>query len=405
LLECTPKEVRLRSDQRRKLKNDIKNFNTQAQNARFVEVNHRGPGTGSGLGPVDSGAANQHSFCHQPLTLPLKISSSSHVFFAYETTRIAFCLDASPTLTSTFGFSGRTPAHSSNNGGGIIGGCCPLDRLVPMARVFFSSLVKPVPTQIMHRDNTANWRPELAVTVLAVFPRGDKGAEPACRLLVRDFRVRDVATAELLVEKMEEWALGSVETEIASRLANPAGDLHLLSSYEAGMMPLYTSVLRDLLSAGDAALSTLSSAARPVIVLATAGRSVSCDAIIDIVSDPDRVDVTIVVLDLSSPESHTNAATLPSITDMSRDEKESFHLLSYDPIGALFPLHLSDDTEALHGICKATGGCFFDSTLLLEAAKTTAGKVAAESPLFPDHCFSNKRHTIFPNAVSSSKSG
>jgi hypothetical protein len=84
--------------------------------------------------------------------------------------------------------------------------------------------------------------------------------------------------------------------------------------------------------------------------------------------------------------------------DVHRDK--SYHMLSYDPMGPTFPLFLSDDSEALYGICQSTGGSFFDRKLLEEAASTISGKVSPESPLFPDHILSAKRHSIRANAVS-----
>lgn len=323
LLECVPQGGRLRGDQKRKLRTAIRNFNSTAL--------RRGAQQREGaVGP-----------CHQPPTLPLRINSSSNVAFAYETTRIAFCLDASPTLTSTFGFK-----KSRNE-------CCPLDRLIPMARTFFTYIAKPIRIQSgahLGDNNKAVWQPELAVSVLAVFPGSQFG--PKARLLVRDFPVRDVGDAELLVERMEEWALGEVENEIANRLAHPEGTLNIISSYETGMIPLYSSSLRDLLDAGDSALATLSSCARPLIVLATDGRSLSCDAIIDVVSDTNRVDVPLVVLDLSSTESHAASSPISVVEEQEKNRNANFHMLSYDPVGALFPLHLSDDNEALYGICR-----------------------------------------------------
>jgi hypothetical protein len=225
-------------------------------------------------------------------------------------------------------------------------------------------------------------------------------------MLVRDFRIIDAATASVLVRKMEEWVTGPLETEIAARLAYHHGGDWRAERVAGGMMPQYTSHLRDLLAAGDVALSTLSSAARPLIVLTTDARSLSVDAMmVDVAADPDRVDVPLIVLDLSSPHSH-GASVSPNHTSLALDlypvgghQDKNYHMLSYDPTGPMFPLFLSDDAEALYGICKATGGAFFDSKLLDEASSTTSGKVSADSPLVLDHIFSAKRHSIRANAV------
>jgi hypothetical protein len=358
LLECIPKDTRLSSDQKRKLKSEIRQLNAQSRKSK----------------------------CYQPTRLPLKLTTASSVFFTYDLTRIAFCLDASPTLTSTFGFGGSSEDSAS----------CPIDRLGEMTRTFLNALVKPIvyPTA----ENKGLRRPELSITVLAVFPRGK--SEPLTTLLARDFRVNGETSADLLADKIEQWALGPVETEIAQRLAHPTGEFSLLASYDAGVMPMFSSKLSDIVEAGDVALSTLSSAARPVIVIATDGRSVACDPLIGFISDADRVDVPIVVLDLSSSESHSPLGhSMCSSTVNEGTIKDRAHLLRDDPGGALFPLHLSDDTEALYSVCRATGGCFLDSKLLNEAARTSAGNVHTHSSLFADHFFSYKRHTLRPNGV------
>jgi hypothetical protein len=291
-----------------------------------------------------------------------------------------------------------------------------------MARTFFESLAHPIrvkdPILKSSRGeaspvtpdpfslaNSNAWRPEIAVTVMAVFPRS---ASPSNSLmLVRDFRVRDAATVSLLVRKMEEWVTGPLETEIAARLAyHHSGGGRADAVVAGGMMPQYTSHLRDVLAAGDVALSTLSSAARPLIVLASDARSLSVDAMmVDVVADPDRVDVPLIVLDLSTPQSHSvsvsdNPTSLAlDLAPVGGRRDKSYHMLSYDPTGPTFPLFLSDDADALYGICKAAGGAFFDWKLLEEAAKTISGKVAVESPFLSDHIFSVKRHSIRANAV------
>jgi hypothetical protein len=368
LLECVPTTPwhRLTRKQKRALKTAIQTFNIQASAVR----------------------QDPSVYCHQPPQLPLRLNPSTRVYFAYETTRIAFCLDASPTLTSTFGFS--SGANDSENDSA----CCPMDRLADMVRTFFASLVEP--EQVPATTNKGVWRPCLAVTVLAVYPRGT-GTSHRTSLLVRDFRVTDADSADLLSSKIGQWALSEVETEIARRLSGGSGMGNVPgASYDAWTVPMYSSSLRDLLDAGDTALSTLSSAARPCVVIATDGRSVACDGIIDVLSDKDRVDIPLIVLDLSSPSSHDMASSVQPEKGVGDNY---FQVVNYDPIGAMFPLHLSDDTEALYAICKATAGCFFDQKLLEVAAKTSAGQVSPESPLSADQFFTFKGHTFRPNAV------
>ena len=78
-------------------------------------------------------------------------------------TRIAFCVDASPSLTSTFGVIGN-----SN------GPCCALDRLPDMARTFFNSLIEPVSASSL--GDPGLWCPVIAVTVIAVIVSDGKMA-------------------------------------------------------------------------------------------------------------------------------------------------------------------------------------------------------------------------------------
>jgi hypothetical protein len=114
---------------------------------------------------------------------------------------------------------------------------------------------------------------------------------------------------------------------------------------------------------------------------------------LDVINDSERVDTPLVVLDLSSSSSH-----LPVTPSEQFHDKTSF--LSYDPgSSSNFPLHLSDESELLFGVCRATGGAFFDLELLKEAAHTVAGKVSENSPIIDDSYFSFKRRALRPNAI------
>lgn len=354
ILECVPSVPwhRLTRKKKRALKNELLNFNIEAQTIR----------------------EEQNVYCHEPATLPLRLNPTSRVYFVYETTRIAFCVDASPTLTSTFGASDD-------------GSVCPIDRIATMAKTFFKALVEPI--SVPSPNNNGFWRPLLSVTVIAVYPRLG-GDEPPTSLLVRDFRITGEKAVDLLAAQIHEWALNEVEFEIAKRLANRKGS-GLPSGYDSWTMPSYSSSLHDILEAGDVSLSTLSSAGRPCIVIATDGRSVACGSVMDIVSDASRNDVPLVILDLSCSKLSDN-----SIAD---DTTGYAHLMNSDPGGANFPLHFSDDAEALYNVCKATEGCFFDQQMLEHAATTKAGSVSPDSPLVSDGLFAFKRHTIKPNAV------
>jgi hypothetical protein len=349
LLECAPVTPwhRLTKRQKRALKNQLRGFNMAAEKVR----------------------QERSTVCYQPKKLPLRLNPSTRMFFAYEVTRIAFCVDASASLTSTFGIKGNSSGH-----------CCPLDRLPEMARTFFNSLVEPVSAPSM--ADPGIWRPVLSVTVIAVFPLGTTAET---NLLVRDYRVDDVESAELLADRIDEWIHSEVEVGISERLCRP----HAASTWS---VPLYSSSLRAILEAGDYALSVLSSEARPLIVVATDGRSVSCDGIVDVFLDIDRVDVPVHILDLSMPETHAMEDEPGSMGF----EKNELNFLTYDPGGSSeFPLHLSDDTEALYGVCRATGGCFLESHVLREASKSDAGQPVTESP----YHYSFKRRFVKMNGV------
>ena len=345
LLECVPKMAKYR---RKDLRSHIRSFNIHAQ-----EVKNEAKVA-----------------CYEPPRLPLRLSPATRVSFAYEVTKVAFCLDASPTLVSTFG-------HDEN-------ACCALDRLGSMTRTFFKALIKPITAPWLADPN--GWRPVVAVTVLAVYPNSAGASDTS--LLVRDFRVYDIASAERLSKEISNWALKEVESEIASRMGHTR-----TGGYDSWSIPTPSSSLRDMFDAGDVALSLLPSHARPCIVVATDCRSVACESIMDIFNHPERVDTPLVVLDMSSSDSHAQVSQ-----EIQVGNEPSF--LSYDPGSASnFPLLLSDDSEVIFGICRATGGAFFDAELLKEAAHTVAGKVPENSPIAADSYFAFKRRALRPNAV------
>ncbi|CAJ1954420.1 unnamed protein product [Cylindrotheca closterium] len=314
---------KMQKRQRRAIRNQTQKFNEDAKRLRNTS----------------------DTCCYQPRQLPLRVHPTSRVYFAYEVTRIAFCLDASPSLTNTCGVSGGSKVD-----------CCPLDRLPQMAKTFFTALVKEVESTLI--TDGGHWTPEVAVSVIAVYPLGKKVETD---LLVRDFRVKDLQSAEMLVKKIDHWIHHEVEYGISERMCreNPASTF---------CVPMYSSSMRDILDTGDYALSVLSSEARPLIVVATDCRSVSCEGIVDVYLDIDRVDVPVIVLDLSSPETHAMAGKKASM------KKKELNFLTYDPANpSAFPLHLSDDSEALFGICRATGGAFLDSNILQDASERIVG--------------------------------
>eukprot|EP00536_Pseudo-nitzschia_multiseries_P007031 jgi/Psemu1/194486/e_gw1.157.96.1 len=313
-----------------------------------------------------------NTICYQPQDLPLRCNPSTKVLFGYEKTRIAFCVDASASMTSLFGVNGSRPSRNKD----IL---CPLDRLPEMARIFFASLIEPI-------GNTSTpkpWRPLIFVTVLAVYPMG-KVSETS--LLVRDFLVHDEESAELLTDKIDRWVHSEVECGISERLSRRQPS-------NTWSIPIYSSNLRHILGAGDYALDVMSSEARPVIVVATDGRSISCDGIVDVFLDVNRVDIPVHVLDLSLTGTHTME------DDLRPTSKQETNFLTYDPGGNMgFPLYLTDDSETLFVVCRATGGCFLDLSLLSEAAKSTAGQQQITDELV-QQSYSFKRRFVKMNGV------
>ena len=310
--------------------------------------------------------------CYQPQDLPLRCNPSTKVSFGYEKTRIAFCVDASASLTSTFGVNGSRPSGTGN----IL---CPLDRLPEMARIFFNSLIEP----IGNTSTSKSWKPLISVTVLAVYPMG-KVSET--NLLVRDFLVHNAASAKELIDKIEHWTHSEVESGISERLSRR-------QAANTWSIPIYSSNLGHILEAGDYALDVLSSDARPVIVVATDGRSISCEGIVDVFLDVDRVDIPIHVLDLSLSETHTME------DEKNLSSRHEMNFLTYDPGGKMgFPLYLTDDSEALFVVCRATGGCFLDLSLLSESAKSIAGQQQTTDELV-EQSYSFRRKFVKMNGL------
>lgn len=360
LLECVPSVSwkDLTKHQRKAFRNHCKEFNLQAELVR----NYRSK-------PY-----------HQPPQLPIRLSPATRVSFAYEMTRMALVLDASPTLVSAFGAS-DSDEH-----------VCAMDRISGMVKTFFETLTEPIPTSYTTGDRIQNWTPVLAVTVLAVYPHGGKKDENNTSILVRDYRVQNKKDAQRLADNIHEWVLSHVETTIAKRL-NSAGVG--LVGYNSWAIPKYTSSLRDLLDAGYVALDFLPSKARPCIVLATDCRAVSCDEILDLFTYEERMDMPIHVLDLSSPTWHR-----PRRDSTIMRKEDNSNSLVYDPGGpSAFPLHMSDDSETLFAIARATAGSFFDAELLELASTTKVGQVQIGSPLGMDQYLAIKRRALRPNAL------
>ena len=189
LLECVPVNAlnKLPKRHRRLLRSRFKEFNSKARLARFA--------SSSSLS-----SSNERSNCHQPKSLPLKLTPTTRFSFAYEVTNVVLCVDASPSLVATFG------NHNEKDDA-----ICALDRLGPMVQKYLSALVRTIPGSVspsaidsflissgklsFNEDHgpkmsknvgSSNnslpslgqeddkredgWSPELAVTVIALYP-------------------------------------------------------------------------------------------------------------------------------------------------------------------------------------------------------------------------------------------
>jgi len=146
-------------------------------------------------------------------------------------------------------------------------------------------------------------------------------------------------------------------------------------------------------------ISQMSSEARPLLVVATDCRAVACDSIVDILAL--HSDVPLSVIDLSTSAAHEMEKHQDRENQSARHARPSIaNLMASDNGGSAFPLRISNDKEALCDICSATNGCFWDSDLLRQAARTRTGKATgAESPFAADHFFSNRRRPFQINAI------
>ena len=384
---------------KRILRSKHREFNTRAQFA--WGKNTRG-GANSGAskkreGKLGTLAITTPHRCHQPSYLPLTLNPNTRVSFAYELTSIAIVLDASPSLTSSIGLREDD--------------CCVLlDRLGPLITTYLIGLIQPIevpPVSVSgHGIAFGRWKPHLAITVVAVYPPTSKMDCASAGLLIRDYRVTDEASAQELARQIERWAQSEVEGVIGERLCGErvrrgfgvaGGDeeyahyLPTMSSLGSFSLPEFPhrtrvthvrSYMRDILAAGDAALSTLPPEGRPLLLLATDCHNVHCGGGIETLSETARVDVPISVLDLSTSEHGSSLSDIPN---------EDFSALS---------LNISNDSQSLRDLCHLTGGIFLESSTLEACITTTAGSTTTSSSLFKgDLHFSSKKRSIKPNAL------
>lgn len=378
---------------KRTLRSKHREFNTRAQFA--WGRNSRGASGGALKRQGKLGNTTTPRRCHQPSHLPLALNLNTRVAFAYELTSLAILLDASPSLTSTIGVQ-RTLQDDR---------CVPLDRLGTLIKTYLTGLVQPIEVPPVSVSGLGialgRWKPHLAVTVVAVYPPVSKIDCASAGLLVRDFRVTDVSSAQELARQIERWALNEVEVVIGERLCgervrssvdNEDCEQHLpkmspLGSFSPPIFPHRTrfthvkSFMRDILAVGDAALSTLPPEGRPLLLIATDCINVHCVGGIDILRETARVDVPISVLNLSLNDIGSSQSEIPN---------EEFSPLS---------LSVSNDFQSLHDMCHLSGGIFLEPSSLERYIKTTVGSPTTPSSKFNDLHFSSKKRSIKPNAL------
>lgn len=377
ILECITQNPIKNAKRRRRLTRKIKDFNRKAEKIRKL--------------------AQGKDFCYQPNSLPLQLNFETRVSFAYELTRMVFCIDASPTLTATFGNFGTGSMGVNNDGDGVV---CAIDRVEYMSRLFFNALVQPIKgisrfditkgneksggAQPTSSEDNFDWFPQITVTVVACYPKSllSEYDNESFSILVSDFHIVDMKSANVLCDRIAAWMAMEVESSIAQKF-----------SCRGGRLDSTTSSLEQIVETChivDAA--TLPTRARPCFVIATDCRAIECTSVMDLVKEQNLKDVPLHVIDLSCGRTHvqtTQRKVQPRDLDM---------MFDYDGPSS-FPLSISDDYEALFNACRSTRGYFFNTQLLKMAASTIAGEVPPESPFTEDVYFSIKRRTTKPNAL------
>ena len=435
LLECT--SVDRRRKKKTALLGKIASFNQEARLKRTKHIqllqqqlqhNENAYTTTSSSSPSSPSCSNH--YCHQPTQYPLRFTPRTKLAFAYEITRMVFCIDASPTLTSTFGNVGNIQQNVEENDKCI----CAVDRLDKMTREFFEALVKPIVTTTTATTSTSAtlstsakakdlWNPIIAVTVIACYPKAMSSSssfstsssatkeDESFSILVSDFRIENKIDANHLCNEISTWVAMEVETTIASKFSRTGGKP--LESMTSSLQQII-----ETCSVCDDA--TLPKEGKPCFVIATDGRAVNCDYVMDVVQNEHLKDIPIHILDLSGSKTHraktgyiggggVSSSRSGSRGDMTHLEEklevldegeEEVFYLNYDDDGpSSFPLHITDDSEALFQVCRGTRGHFFDSHVLTSACKTILDENSKDLPFHEDDYFRFKRRSIRPNAL------
>ena len=337
--------------------------------------------------------------CHQPSRLPLPLSVNTRVSFAYELTSIAVVVDASPSFVSLSECKYDLDLYRAGGGNGGIAAepcCIPLDRLGPSLVSYFRGLVQPIelpPVAVSGVGVTfGKWTPNMAVTVVAVYPPSEEGRQASSSVLVRDWRICDVVAALKLTAEVEKWARSKVEDTIATRIStrdsagtNSHNNLSTLGDFASpleqsiGSWANVTSFMNDMLEVGDAALKTLPKEGRPLVLICSDCKNVHCSWALGSFGETTRADVPISVLDLSGLGVEVPASTLP--------------------------MNLTDNSStSMRDLCHSTGGIFINPATLEAAGVTKIGSnIDESSPLYSlqdDHYLGvAKKRSLRPNIL------
>lgn len=388
LLECVSSAAEGK-ERRRALRTKHREFNTRAK----IAWRRNTRGSSKRRAKVSS------RMCHQPSRLPLPLSINTRVSFAYELTSIAVVVDASPSFVSLSECNYELDLYRAGGGNGGVASdpcCIPLDRLGPNLVSYFRGLVQPIelpPVAISGVGVTfGKWTPNLAVTVVAVYPPSDEGGQASASVLVRDWRICDEVAALKLTAEVEKWARSQVEDTIATRISsrdatgiNSHGNLSALGDFalpfeqSLGSWANATSFMNDMLEFGDAALKTLPKEGRPLVLICSDCKNVHCSWALGSFGETTRADVPISVLDLSGLDGEGPASTLP--------------------------MNLSGNSStSMRDLCHSTGGYLMDSATLEAAGVTKIGSnIDESSPLYSlqDHHYLGvaKKRSLRPNLL------
>jgi len=415
-----PSTSRIGTKFRKKMYRHVREFNVQASqfhSSQSSSSTHVSSSSSSSYSPTIS--------CYTPnlQSLPIQIGPYTRLTVAYDTLSMILCIPATSSMTRTF-TSHTQSEHSSPY-------LFPLDKLGDTCQKYFQALIQPMHDKARRIFTTTNtsrhpnpnnnhsssgnsnnknnnnsllgWSPQLSITVIAILPTtmtttsssSSSTQQDDIMVLVRDYKVVDVSSAQYLAERIMEWVKTDVEHEITSsmyrsatntatpsitnrNITNPADSLRMQQQQKYR----YTSLsMSNILNMAIRTLqSSLPVSGRPCVVLATDGRSIPCPTILDYVQNTHWTDIPLHILDLSEEDDST--------------------ILMSSSSSITTTWHGSDDREALFELCRISRGCYIDGYILQEGSQVIAGNVPSHSSFSDDHSFcQTKRTFISPNAI------